>query len=92
MKTAMQEAIEIIEERLKILSIVQQTESTMGAISGYQYSKYLLMDLLEKEKKQITPLIDALEDIKNWDDDLEEEWGDCGERAISALKIFKENK
>jgi len=53
MKTAMQEAIEIIEERLKILSIVQQTESTMGAISGYQYSKYLLMELLEKEKKQI---------------------------------------
>ncbi len=53
MKTAMQEAIEIIEERLKILSIVQRTESTMGAIAGYQYSKYLLMDLLEKEKEQI---------------------------------------
>ena len=53
MKTAMQEAIEIIEERLKILSIVQRTESTMGAIAGYQYSKYLLMELLEKEKEQI---------------------------------------
>jgi len=52
MKTAMQEAIEIIEERLKILSIVQRTESTMGAIAGYQYSKYLLMELLEKEKEQ----------------------------------------
>ena len=49
----MQEAIEIIEERLKILSIVQRTESTMGAIAGYQYSKYLLMELLEKEKEQI---------------------------------------
>ena len=53
MKTAMQEAIEIIEERLKALSIVQRTESTMGAIAGYQYSKYLLMELLEKEKEQI---------------------------------------
>ena len=53
MKTAMQEAIEIIEERLKILSTVQRTESTMGAIAGYQYSKYLLMELLEKEKGQI---------------------------------------
>ena len=53
MKTAMQEAIEIIEERLKILSTVQRTESTMGAIAGYQYSKYLLMELLEKEKEQI---------------------------------------
>ena len=49
----MQEAIEHIEEKLKILSIVQQTESTMGAIAGYQYSKYLLMELLEKEKEQI---------------------------------------
>jgi len=53
MKTAIQEAIEIIEERLKILSTVQITESTMGAIAGYQYSKYLLMELLEKEKEQI---------------------------------------
>jgi hypothetical protein len=53
MKTAIQEAIEIIEERLKILSTVQVTESTMGAIAGYQYSKYLLMELLEKEKEQI---------------------------------------
>ena len=49
----MQEAIEHIEEKLKILSIVQRTESTMGAIAGYQYSKYLLMELLEKEKEQI---------------------------------------
>ena len=53
MKTAMQEAIEIIEERLKILSTVQKTESVNGAIAGYQYSKYLLMELLEKEKEQI---------------------------------------
>jgi hypothetical protein len=53
MKTAMQEAIEIIEERLKILSTVQRTESTMGATAGYQYLKYLLMELLEKEKEQL---------------------------------------
>ncbi len=49
----MQEAIEIIEERLKTLSIVQRTESTLGAIAGYQYSKYILMELLEKEKEQM---------------------------------------
>ena len=48
--------------------------------------------LLEKEKEQIKPLIDALEDIKNWDDDLEVEWGDCGERAIAALKLFNQTK
>ena len=59
MKTAMQEAIEIIEERLKILSIVQKTESVNGAIAGYQYSKYLLMELIEKEKEQMI-------DFYNW--------------------------
>jgi len=78
MKTAMQELIEWIEQRF---NNPQETEVFKKAT-----------ELLEKEKKQIIPLIDALEDIKNWDDDLEVEWGDCGERAISALKIFKENK
>jgi hypothetical protein len=53
MKTAIQEAIKIIEERLKILSTVQITEPTIGAIAGYQYSKYLLMELLKKEKEQM---------------------------------------
>jgi len=78
MKTAMQDMIEWIEQRF---NNPQETEVFKKAT-----------ELLEKEKKQITQLIDALEDIKNWNDDLEEEWGDCGERAISALKIFKENK
>ena len=78
MKTAIQELIEWVEERF---SNPHQTEVFKKAT-----------ELLEKEKKQIIPLIDALEDIKNWDDDLEVEWGDCGERAISAIKIFKENK
>ena len=60
----MQEAIEIIEERLKILSTVQITESTMGAIAGYQYSKYILMELLEKEKEQLQELKDEIESLK----------------------------
>lgn len=47
-----------------------------------------IVEALEKEKKQIKILVDALEDIKNWDDDLEVEWGDCGYRAITALKEF----
>jgi hypothetical protein len=28
----------------------------------------------------------GLSDIKHWDEDLEEEWGDPGERASEALK------
>ena len=47
---------------------------------------------LEKEKEQTQGLINALEDIKNWDDDLEVEWGDCGERARAALKFFNQTK
>lgn len=65
MKTAMQEALEIIEDRLKTLSIVQRTESTMGAIAGYQYSKYILMELLEKEKEQIMNAAHYGHTIKN---------------------------
>ena len=82
MKTAMQEAIKEIAE-------------LWGSPSDrptYSQIFKVLEDKLEKEKEQIKPLIDALEDIKNWDDDLEVEWGDCGERAIAALKIFKEKK
>ena len=82
----MQEAIEIIEERLKILSTLQITESIMGAIAGHQYSKYLLMELLEKEKEQIILLIDALERIRDWDDEMHSEWDDCGEFASFTLK------
>jgi hypothetical protein len=80
MKTAMQELLEYIENTDSFVLLPDE-------LSEIIKDKYL-----KKEKKQITPLIDALEDIKNWDDDLEVEWGDCGERAISALKIFKENK
>lgn len=41
----------------------------------------LLRQKLAKAKK-------ALEDIKKWDDDLEDEWGDPGERASRALEAI----
>jgi len=47
---------------------------------------------LEKEKEQIKPLVDALEDIINWNDDLEEDWGDAGYRAKYALETYNQNK
>lgn len=82
MKTAIQEAIEIIEERLKIISTVQRTESTMGAIAGYQYSKYLLMDSLEKEKEQI---IDAF--IQGG-----EQWNSEDASVIYYNQTYNQNK
>lgn len=33
-------------------------------------------------------LLDALNDIKYWNDILEDEWGDCGYRASAALEEF----
>ena len=39
----------------------------------------LLRQKLQKAKN-------ALNDIVKWDDDLEEEWGDTGERANAALE------
>jgi len=33
-------------------------------------------------------LTNALKDIKNWDEDLEDEWGDAGERASEALNKY----
>lgn len=87
MKTAMQELIDKVEH-----AISYNVEG--GLVEKYTWTE-LFNDMekaLEKEKEQITQLIDALEDIKNWDDDLEEEWGDCGERARFTLKTYNQNK
>ena len=73
----MQELIEFIDDKF-IVSNSPQISSI------YNKAK----ELLEKEKQYVKPLVDALEDIKNWDDDLEVEWGDCGYRAITALNEF----
>ena len=53
MKTAIQELIEVIEERLKTLSIAQRTESVNGAIAAYQYCKYLLIESEDIERDRL---------------------------------------
>lgn len=45
-------------------------------------------ELLEKEKEQSKPLIDALVDIRDWNDELADKWGDPGERAKDAINIY----
>ena len=42
-----------------------------------------------KKCDAISKLLDALTDIKNWDEDLEDEWEDAGYRAIAALAEYK---
>jgi hypothetical protein len=41
--------------------------------------------LERRDNSKMQLAIKALKDIKNWDDDLEDEWGDPGERAKDAL-------
>jgi hypothetical protein len=49
-------------------------------------ARYNTNPTITNEKHKI--LLDALNDIKNWDDDLQDEWGDCGYRASAALEEF----
>ncbi len=39
-------------------------------------------------EEQVKVLINALKDIKIWDEELEDEWEDCGYRAIHAINEF----
>ena len=41
-------------------------------------------------EEQIKILLNALTDIKNWNEELEDEWEDCGYRAIDALNNFSD--
>ena len=41
-------------------------------------------------EEQVRILLNALIDIKNWDEELEDEWEDCGYRAIDALNNFSD--
>jgi hypothetical protein len=41
---------------------------------------------LEQTKSKLLVAVKALQDVKKWDDDLEDEWGDPGERAGRALE------
>ena len=41
-------------------------------------------------EEQVKVLLNALNDIKNWDEELEDEWEDCGYRAIDALNKFSD--
>jgi hypothetical protein len=87
MKTAMQELIDKVEH-----AISYNVEG--GLVEKYTWTE-LFNDMekaLEKEKEQIKILTDALERIKDWDDEMHSEWDDQGEFASFTLKTYKENK
>jgi len=47
--------------------------------------------LLINQHNQITILINALEKIRDWDDEMHSEWDDPGEFASFTLKNYKQN-
>ena len=49
-------------------------------------------ELLIKQSNEIKILINALERIKDWDDEMHSEWDDCGEFASFTLKTYNQNK
>lgn len=49
-------------------------------------------NLLINQHNQITILINALEKIRDWDDEMHSEWDDCGEFASFTLKTYNKNK
>jgi hypothetical protein len=48
--------------------------------------------LIINQNNQITILINALERIRDWDDEMHSEWEDCGEFASFTLKTYNQNK
>ena len=41
---------------------------------------------------QVKILLNALIDIKNWNEELEDEWEDCGYRAMDAIDAFADKE
>ena len=48
--------------------------------------------LLIKQSNEIKILINALEKIRDWDDEMHSEWDDCGEFAKFTLETYNQNK
>lgn len=70
----------IYKDYAKLTRFITNTESIVHNSNTIIHEKYKI-------------LVDALNDIKNWDDDLQIEWGDCGYRASEALnEFFNQNK
>ena len=80
MKTAIQE----LKESLQSINQRYQLKGDANWLMNEVLD--LVENSLEKEKEQITPLINALKKIRDWDDEMHSEWDDPGEFASFTLK------
>lgn len=56
-----------------------------GEIYGKLWDKHISLD---KRAEQVDEMVSALKDIQNWNDDLQDKWGDPKERAKHALSQY----
>jgi peptide deformylase len=88
-KTAMQELIDKIQYSIDVQSGVSLTETQVNTLKSVML---IAETLLEKEKEQIKPFINALENIVEWDDDFNDAWGSCGEYSKKILEVYNQKK
>lgn len=69
-------------EALRTFDYIEELEAYINHLEALRQPDVIGTLPLSK----VDGLLKALEDIKNWDDDLEDEWEDQGYRAIAALK------
>lgn len=82
-----QQATALFPEWVKKLTIFDRWP-VITKYDAIDFAAFCLERQSQHPKMQIA--INALQDIKNWDDDLEDEWDDPGVRASDALdKILK---
>jgi len=80
-----EEAIEILQETGEYLNTRIGTDSYEQRCRLFDATK-----VVERMEASLSAAKKALQDIKDWDDDLEDMWEDAGYRAIGALEDIKE--
>lgn len=96
-------ADEYYERESERTSIIMEKDEWLNRrynfLTGYNRCKEDLKKQLKEKEEELTKsnemnerLADALIDIKNWDDRMEDKWEDQGLRAISALKEYQNSK
>jgi predicted DNA-binding protein len=70
--------------------IIEMKLGYISEHSGCRVLNHIDNLYIEEEKEQIKILTDALERIKDWDDEIHSEWDDQGEFASYTLKTYNQ--
>lgn len=93
LKKQLKEKEEEIDRLKSDMKIKCNSYDHLHETNSYNFTKLCELQLqLTKSNEMNERLADALIDIKNWDDRMEDKWEDQGLRAISALKEYQNSK